>query len=205
MESLSTVVLAVLGMVVFNNYRNGTLPDWLKAKFFNAGAPSPSSQADASTSGAGVRPASFTDVAQGVTGRLVAPVSAPVTSGFGAPRPGGRRHAGLDYGVPTGTPVGAAGAGRVTYAGSSSGYGLRVDVDHGGGLTTRYAHLDRIGVKVGQTVRGGQSLGTSGNTGRSTGPHLHFEVRRNGTAVDPAGVLSSDLAGVVADQRAVTA
>ncbi|HHW09981.1 MAG TPA: M23 family metallopeptidase [Firmicutes bacterium] len=112
------------------------------------------------------------------------PVYGRVSSRFG-PR-WGRMHEGMDLAVNTGTPVKAAAAGRVTFAGSNSGYGLLVKLDHGNSVETRYAHLSRISVKVGQQIEAGQVIGYSGNTGNSTGPHLHFEIRYKGKAVDPS-------------------
>jgi murein DD-endopeptidase MepM/ murein hydrolase activator NlpD len=96
-------------------------------------------------------------------------------------------HMGYDYRAPEGTPVRAAQEGRVieTTSGWAGGFGISILVDHGGGLTTRYAHLSRIGVAPGQTVGQGETIGWSGNTGYSTGPHLHFETRAGGRAVDP--------------------
>lgn len=94
-------------------------------------------------------------------------------------------HSGVDFRGATGEPVFATGSGRVVHAGWMGGYGLLVELDHGGGLTTRYAHLSRIEVKEGDTVRTGQRVGRVGSTGRSTGPHLHYETRVNGEAVDP--------------------
>jgi murein DD-endopeptidase MepM/ murein hydrolase activator NlpD len=86
----------------------------------------------------------------------------------------------------TGQPVVAAGAGVVVFAVESDyGYGWRIDVDHGGGLTTRYAHLSAFAVTVGDHVSAGQRIGSVGNTGLSTGPHLHFEVRAYERPVDP--------------------
>jgi len=121
------------------------------------------------------------------TGRLAWPVSGPVTSGFG-PR-WGRMHEGIDIAVPVGTPVRAAAAGTVIYAGWLGGYGNLVVVDHGGGLSTAYAHNSSFAASVGQSVAAGQVVSYSGNTGNSSGPHVHFEVRVNGTAVDPLGYL----------------
>jgi murein DD-endopeptidase MepM/ murein hydrolase activator NlpD len=115
------------------------------------------------------------------------PVGGPVTSGFG-PR-WGRMHEGLDIAAGSGTPIRAAAAGTVSYAGWLGGYGNLVVVEHGGGLATAYAHQQRIYVPVGRTVAQGEALGEVGSTGNSTGPHLHFEVRVNGSAVDPFGYL----------------
>ncbi|MBA3621201.1 MAG: peptidoglycan DD-metalloendopeptidase family protein [Actinomycetota bacterium] len=120
---------------------------------------------------------------------LVAPIAGPVTSPFGTrahPITGEvRAHAGIDFGAPSGIPVAAAGGGTITFAGAAGGYGLLVIVDHGGGLTTRYAHLSSLAAGAGQRVATGQAIGAVGSTGLSTGPHLHFEVRFDGVAQDP--------------------
>jgi murein DD-endopeptidase MepM/ murein hydrolase activator NlpD len=94
-------------------------------------------------------------------------------------------HTGLDFRGMTGEPIRATAAGKVTQAGWSGGYGKLVEVDHGNGLATRYGHLSEIEVTVGQTIRIGQTVGLLGTTGRSTGPHLHYETRVDGEAVDP--------------------
>lgn len=93
---------------------------------------------------------------------------------------------GIDWAIPQGTPVSASAVGRVTVARhDATGYGMHVRISHDGGWLTIYAHLSQLMVQVGETVRAGQVIGKSGNTGNSTGPHLHFEVRHNGYAVDP--------------------
>jgi murein DD-endopeptidase MepM/ murein hydrolase activator NlpD len=94
-------------------------------------------------------------------------------------------HTGLDLQGDAGDAVRATASGTVTHAGWSGGYGRVVDIDHGNGLSTRYAHLSSIDVRVGQAVRSGQIVGKIGSTGRSTGPHLHYETRMRGAAVDP--------------------
>ena len=127
------------------------------------------------------------------TGQLSAPVNAPITSNFGwriHPIYGTRRlHAGTDFGVDEGTPVHAADGGVVVEAGWVSGYGYTVVIDHGNGMSTLYAHNSDVAVSPGQTVSKGQVVSYSGNTGGSTGPHLHFEVRINGEPTDPMGYL----------------
>jgi murein DD-endopeptidase MepM/ murein hydrolase activator NlpD len=102
-------------------------------------------------------------------------------------------HAGIDFKASPGTPVHATGMGTVIKAGSNGGYGLMVEIDHGNGLTTRYAHLSRISVNVGDKVSTGQVVGKVGSTGRSTGPHLHYEVRRYDQANNPARFLKAGL------------
>ena len=126
-------------------------------------------------------------VAPSGSGVLGWPVSGPVTSGFGMRW--GRMHEGIDIAVGMGTAVRAAAAGTVIYAGWMSGYGNLVVVDHGNGLSTAYAHNSSLAVGVGQSVSAGELVSYSGNTGNSTGPHVHFEVRVNGSAVDPLGYL----------------
>ena len=94
-------------------------------------------------------------------------------------------HSGLDFAGGLLTPVVATGPGVVSFTGQRSGYGNTIEIDHGGGLKTRYAHLQSIGVRVGQQVGVGQRIGAMGSTGRSTGPHLHYEVWINGRAQNP--------------------
>ena len=118
---------------------------------------------------------------------LIWPVNGPVTSPFGMRW--GRMHEGIDIGVSYGTPIHAAASGRVIYAGWMDGYGNLVAIDHGRGLSTAYGHQSRIAVSNGQTVSQGQVIGYVGCTGHCFGPHLHFEVRINGTPVDPMGYL----------------
>lgn len=98
-------------------------------------------------------------------------------------------HEGLDFAAYETAPVVATSPGRVSFAGVKSGYGYLVEVDHGHGFTTRYGHLQRIHVQVGESVVIGQSIGAMGNTGRSTATHLHYEVRMNGVPVNPDGFL----------------
>jgi murein DD-endopeptidase MepM/ murein hydrolase activator NlpD len=111
------------------------------------------------------------------------------TSGFGVRsdpflgRPA--MHTGLDFRAATGDPVRATANGKVASSGWAGGYGRMVEIDHGNGLSTRYGHLSEIGVKVGDVVKIGQVIGAVGSTGRSTGPHLHYETRIDGEAVDP--------------------
>ncbi len=97
-----------------------------------------------------------------------------------------RHHAGLGLAAHTGTPIAAAQAGTVTFAGTRGGYGNLVTVTAPDGTETRYAHASRLDVRAGEGVTAGQVLGAVGSTGMSTGPHLHFEVRRGGEAIDPA-------------------
>lgn len=102
-------------------------------------------------------------------------------------------HSGIDFRAATGEPARATAAGKVTHAGTMGGYGLMVEVDHGNGIATRYAHLSRIDVSVGDMVTVNQRVGRVGSTGRSTGPHLHYETRVNGEPVDPLKFLRAGL------------
>jgi murein DD-endopeptidase MepM/ murein hydrolase activator NlpD len=126
-------------------------------------------------------------------GSLSFPVRAPITSHFGwrtHPVLGTRRlHAGTDFGADTGTPIRAAGAGRVIYAGWQGGYGNTVIIDHGQGMTTLYGHCSQIYASDGQTVQQGEAVAAVGSTGMSTGPHLHFEVRVGGEPQNPLAYL----------------
>ncbi|TMK51438.1 MAG: hypothetical protein E6G59_08775 [Actinobacteria bacterium] len=128
-------------------------------------------------------------VIQGVGGYLKWPVSGPITSPFGwriHPIYGYRSfHTGIDIGVPVGTTVKAARYGKVIYTGYNGAFGLVVIIDHGNSLATMYAHLSRVFVSVGQRVSTLQAVAASGNTGWSTGPHLHFQVDLQGTPVNP--------------------
>ena len=120
-------------------------------------------------------------------GQLGWPAAGPVTSGFGSRW--GRMHEGIDIGVGSGTPVHAAAAGTVIYAGWMSGYGNIVVIDHGNGLSTAYGHNSSLVVAQGASVGKGFVIALSGSTGHSTGPHVHFEVRVNGAPVDPLAYL----------------
>lgn len=114
-----------------------------------------------------------------------------ITSGYGPRRMFGRSfHKGVDFGAPTGTPIYATGAGVVTYSGWKRGYGKIVEVDHGNGYVTRYAHASRLLVDVGQQVRVNQHIAAVGSTGDSTGPHLHYEVLYQNQHKNPATYLA---------------
>ena len=123
---------------------------------------------------------------------LLAPVPGRVTSGYGSRRHpilGYRRmHAGVDFKASYGTPIYAVTDGTVSFAGRHGGHGNYVKLAHGGGLGTGYAHMSRIAVSSGERVRRGQVLGYVGSTGLSTGPHLHYEMYRNGATVNPSNV-----------------
>jgi len=132
---------------------------------------------------------------------LTVPVRKPVTGEIDLSSPFGIRmdpfvheaamHTGLDFRGELGEPIHATAAGTVTIAGWSGGYGKMVEIDHGNGLATRYGHLSEIDVSVGDNIRIGQIVGKLGSTGRSTGPHLHYETRVNGEAVDPQKFLNA--------------
>lgn len=102
-------------------------------------------------------------------------------------------HAGMDFSGPIGTPIYATGNGKVHSAKNRSGYGKCVEIDHGFNYHTLYAHLDQYNVRPGQKVKRGDIIGYLGNTGQSTGPHIHYEVRRNGRPVDPINYYFNDL------------
>ncbi|MEM9087974.1 MAG: peptidoglycan DD-metalloendopeptidase family protein [Cyanobacteria bacterium P01_F01_bin.53] len=123
------------------------------------------------------------------SGKMVLPSLGPITSHFGSrfhPVLGySRFHAGTDFGAAHGSPIRAAESGVVIMSGWYGGYGNTVIIDHGGGLTTLYGHASRLDVYEGDTVKKGDTIAAIGTTGLSTGPHLHFEVRRGGEAVEP--------------------
>ena len=134
------------------------------------------------------------------------PVDGTLEAGFGGRRnpfggSGWEFHSGQDIEAPWGAPVVAGASGRVSFVGWQNGYGQLVVVDHGGGLTTRYGHLSHIDVEANQVVERGQLLGKVGSTGRSTGPHLHYEVRINDDPVDPLPYLLQSSAAVIEAQK----
>jgi murein DD-endopeptidase MepM/ murein hydrolase activator NlpD len=120
--------------------------------------------------------------------RLHWPVRGPINSGFGTRRSLGGRgdvHTGVDIGARAGTPVQAPARGIVTFAGWQNGYGRTIILEHGHGVQSLYGHLSKFVVKRGQTVERGATIGLTGNSGHSSGPHLHYEVRVNERPVDP--------------------
>ena len=123
------------------------------------------------------------------------PLAMPVKSAFrftsGYGQRWGRAHQGIDMAGPVGTPIFATGDGVVTYAGWQRGYGNLIKIQHELGTETRYGHLSKIRVKVGQKVSRNSLIGDMGNTGRSTGPHLHYEVRVDGKAVNPMSFIKA--------------
>jgi murein DD-endopeptidase MepM/ murein hydrolase activator NlpD len=124
---------------------------------------------------------------------FIVPVSGRPTSGYGLRKDpihgASSTHPGLDLAAPTGTPVAAAAGGQVTHAGPAGTYGNLVTIRHPNGFETRYAHLSAVAVHEGDRVDAGTQVGNVGTTGRSTGPHLHFEVRQDGKTLDPADLL----------------
>ncbi|MBZ0235411.1 MAG: M23 family metallopeptidase [Deltaproteobacteria bacterium] len=132
----------------------------------------------------------FAPILPDLTPLLASPVPGVESSGFGWRRdPMNKRarfHRGTDFRADRGTPVYAAGPGMVAFTGRQRGYGKVIYIDHGGGLVTRYAHLNRIEIEAGTPILAGLRIGQVGSTGRTTGPHLHFEVRIEGRAVDPS-------------------
>ncbi|MDB9313182.1 peptidoglycan DD-metalloendopeptidase family protein [Spirulina sp. CS-785/01] len=131
----------------------------------------------------------------GGTGQFMRPHNAQITSKFGwrkHPILGGKRlHAGIDFGGSYGSPIFAADSGTVIFAGWYGGYGKTVVIDHGGGVTTLYGHTRKINVKEGQPIKQGANIAEVGSTGLSTGPHLHFELRKGGKPVDPLQYLGN--------------
>jgi len=129
---------------------------------------------------------------------LMPVAGAKLTSGYGMrnhPVLGGRRqHQGIDLAQPTGTPIRATADGVVGRADWFSSYGLFVSLEHGGSIETRYGHMSRLNVAAGQAVKKGDIIGYVGSTGRSTGPHLHYEVRIAGVAVNPLPYMQGDVA-----------
>lgn len=128
------------------------------------------------------------------------PEGRPVTAGYISSQFGRRidpftgraaSHYGIDFAAVTGTEVAAVGSGIVEYSGPRSGYGKMVEINHGNGYTTRYGHNSKLMVRVGERVTRGQAIAEVGASGRATGPHLHFEVRYNGKAVNPARFVSA--------------
>jgi len=124
-------------------------------------------------------------------GNFLRPAAGAISSGFGMRiHPLTQKyqmHQGIDIAMPTGTRIHAAESGRVAFAGHKDGYGQAVVIEHPDGYQTIYGHLSDIGVEAGDVVRRGEILGLSGNTGRSTGPHLHFEILKDGRRLDPEG------------------
>ncbi len=183
--SRSAFVLCALVLALAVFVASGRLP-------FAAHAASPALPENARATEAAQVPATAT--ASASASRLAAipsiwPAKGAVTSGFGwrnDPFGGGNElHAGLDIANAIGTPVVATADGQVVQSGLVGEYGNMVQIDHGNGIATIYGHNSQLAVSVGQTVKKGQIISYVGSTGKSTGPHLHYEVRENGTATDP--------------------
>lgn len=123
------------------------------------------------------------------------PAAHSMTSSFGVRRDpftgSTAMHSGIDFRGPTGAPIYAAAKGRISYVGQKAGYGNVIEISHGNGMITRYAHMSRFASRVGEEVAAGDVIGAIGSTGRSTGPHLHFEVRVNDRAVNPRPFLEA--------------
>ena len=145
--------------------------------------PSVLNHEDYSTSNVGEMAKLDPETGEPFSGEMIWPVGGTLTSGYGWRR--GRIHAGIDIIGPTGTPILAAMEGTVVYSGWYYGYGYMIDIQHPNGLVTRYAHASRLYVSVGERVSQGQAIMAMGSTGRSTAPHLHFEVRVKGQAHNP--------------------
>jgi len=154
---------------------------------------------DASASSPLATPAPMSAAEIREASRLRIPVRGRVSSQFGARRDPlhgkVRRHQGVDIAAQRGTPIAAAAGGTVVFAGKRGGYGNLVEIEHADGRRTRYAHAEKILVKVGDQVERGETVATVGSTGRSTGPHLHFEVKEeHGARIDPLQAVAKDSA-----------
>jgi murein DD-endopeptidase MepM/ murein hydrolase activator NlpD len=181
-------VLARLSQLQMARKEKQRLSDALEARIREYQSEADAVAAQESGLTALIRSRERTVVDPGLDGRvsgagLVWPVRGTVTSGFG--QRWGRLRAGIDIGARTGVPIRASKAGEVIFAGSMSGYGNCVIINHGGGLTTLYAHQSRIGTSDGANVGQGEVIGYVGSTGHSTGPHLHFETRVSGSPQNP--------------------
>ena len=209
METLLSLILAVAGALAQKQQGNpfGGGGQNMAAPMMGGGAPAgamsvrglPAMTAGKIGGGPGTQlvsanPGAGHNAAAGAT--AVAPQGSTQFNGYNWPTQGrissrfgprwGRHHGGLDIAAPTGTKVGASAPGVVTSAGRSGGYGNMVEIKHADGSRTRYAHLSQINVRPGQQVGANQRIGAVGSTGNSTGPHLHFEIRKPGQgAVDP--------------------
>jgi murein DD-endopeptidase MepM/ murein hydrolase activator NlpD len=168
--------------------------DRIAAELAAAAAAEAAAAAAAANANGGSGSASASNQGPMGNGTFARPIpGAAITSGFGYrtdPITGAQGlHSGIDFGASCGTPIMAAGSGTVLSAGWNGGYGNATIINHGGGLATLYGHQSQIGVSVGESVSQGEVIGYVGTTGRSTGCHLHFEVRVNGNPVDPSGYL----------------
>ncbi|MER5178998.1 M23 family metallopeptidase [Streptomyces sp. NPDC002896] len=169
-------------------------------------AASVAAQADAQAKAATVAKTSVTEAAAKKAGGWVIPVKHYTLSASFAQAGGmwSHKHSGQDFAVPTGTPVAAASSGTVVKAGPNGAgdgpaYGNAIVIKHGNGTYSQYAHLSKVNVRIGQTVKAGQNIALSGNTGNSSGPHLHFEIRTTpnyGSAINPASFLRAHGVGL---------
>ncbi len=184
-DTLASAVAAGGGLGIADQLARSLTPG---AAPSSAGAPAPFPSALAHAPSGSSRQATANALES-----LAMPVAGRVTSGYGTrldPLTGeSSLHAGLDVGAPEGTPIRAPAGGVVLSAGPKGGYGNAVEVDHGNGLVTLYGHAAEVLVSKGEFVQPGQEIATVGSSGRSTGPHLHFEVRQGGRKVDLSRVL----------------
>ena len=204
------------GFKAWSVYKSGKYLQFLGTAQSAVGSPtgSPTSLAnqpnvpvDGPAANAAANPAAPPGSPTGTSSGYTSPVDgARISSKFGYRihpiRKTRRMHTGVDYAAPTGTPVKATADGTVVRAGVAGGYGNMVEVQHSDGTTSRYAHLHTFRTSVGQPVKQGQVIGLVGSTGMSTGPHLHFEIRKNGSPVDPLGMISGSAATVPAEEGA---
>jgi murein DD-endopeptidase MepM/ murein hydrolase activator NlpD len=167
--------------------RRHTLADTRKSEREWTAEASALRQASAAVAGAITSAASSSTSSSPSSSGLIWPASGPITSPYGMRW--GSLHPGIDIGAGAGAPIQAAASGRVMVAGYSGGYGNLTVIDHGNGIATAYAHQSSLAAPAGQQVGQGQVIGYVGSTGFSSGPHLHFEVRVNGSPVDPLGYL----------------
>lgn len=204
METISTGLLIIIGLVLFAQQRNGTLPQWMKAKFLNSSSATPvgdtadgilalASAQLGTQVGGDIAAVTGTTNPAGAGGFIPPVMDYTVTQAYHGNVPGG--HPGIDLACPTGTPVFASRAGVVTRASWFGGYGNCVDIDCGGGYSTRFGHLESFKCAVGQHVDQGTVVALSDSTGDSTGPHVHFEIRLNGNTVDPGPLAGINEAG----------
>ena len=150
--------------------------------------PAPDQAADFATVSPAIPPSEARDLQAPAHGRLSSRFGMRIHPVFGKEQ----HHDGIDISLPTGTPVQPVDAGTVTFAGKKGGYGLLVEIDHGNGLTSRYAHLSELLVSAGEEIIPGRSLGLAGQTGLATGPHLHLEIRRDHQPINPLLLLSRE-------------
>jgi murein DD-endopeptidase MepM/ murein hydrolase activator NlpD len=183
-SGLSVAAIAAGGLLVYSGIVDAPVLDALRDIL--QGRPPQGRAAKRADKGKATGSAPADGKAVGRTGKLTR-LAGAIGDGFGAARPGGRKHKGVDIPAASGTPIPAATAGRVANRGyEPAGAGFFVTLDHGNSLRTKYFHLrEAAPVQIGQQVSEGQTIGYVGSTGRSSGPHLHFEVWEGGQARDP--------------------